>query len=226
MADCTVISIGREITIPATAWDLAGFRQWAKSARFEDRGRVAFLDGEMIVDMSPEEINNHNQIKTEVGFAINGLNKQLDIGKFFSDRVLVTNLSAGLATEPDATLVTWTGFQSGRVKLVPRAADEEEEYLELEGTPDWVLEIVSKYSVRKDTKQLREIYHRAGIPEYWLVDARGKRIDFKILQLEPDGYGVSPKRGGWLGSPLFGCEFRLERTRDRLGLWQYTLEVR
>jgi Uma2 family endonuclease len=37
--------------------------------------------------------------------------------------------------------------------------------MELEGTPDWVLEVVSQSSVAKDTKWLRESYHKAGIPE-------------------------------------------------------------
>ena len=44
------------------------------------------------------------------------------------------------------------------------------------------LEVVSESSVHKDTVQLRELYWRAGIAEYWLVDARPASPRFDILR--------------------------------------------
>jgi hypothetical protein len=32
-------------------------------------------------------------------------------------------------------------------------------------------------------------------------------------------------RNGWHKSQVFGCSFRLTRRRNRLGRWQYALEV-
>jgi len=52
--------------------------------------------------------------------------------------------------------------------------------LELEGTPDMVLEVVSASSVVKDTETLLQLYWQAGIPEYWLVDARGEALEFTV----------------------------------------------
>ena len=43
------------------------------------------------------------------------------------------------------------------------------------------MEIVSDSSVVKDTRQLRQAYARAGVHEYWLVDARGEDLLFEIL---------------------------------------------
>ena len=43
-----------------------------------------------------------------------------------------------------------------------------------------VLEVVSNSSVRQDTQELVEDYFWAGIPEYWLVDARGETPVFEI----------------------------------------------
>src|SRR5262249_26589734 len=96
---------------------------------------------------------------------------------------------------------------------------------ELEGTPDWVLEIVSDSSVEKDTQELRSAYHRARIPEYWLIDARGDEIVFLILLRRRKGYAAAAVRDGWQRSKVFGRGFRLERERDEFGLWEYTLHV-
>ena len=85
---------------------------------------------------------------------------------------------------------------------------------ELEGTPDLVVEIISDSSVRKDRKLLREAYARAGIPEYWLIDARGAEVDFQILVHAEDDYAPAKRTGGWQVSPTFGKKFRLRRIID------------
>jgi Uma2 family endonuclease len=175
--------------------------------------------------MSPEEYNNHNQVKSEVGFTAFRLNKKLDLGKFASDRTLVTNVAADLSTEPDAGLVRWQTLRKGRLLMIPRA-DERGDFMEWKGSPDWLLEIISKYSERKDTKLLREQYYKAEVSEYWLINARGRRIDFQILIWKPEGYVSAGTRAGWQFSPLFQHWFKLERKKDRIGLWEYTMHTK
>jgi Uma2 family endonuclease len=114
-------------------------------------------------------------------------------------------------------------LRTGRVRLIE---GKEEGYLELEGTADMVLEIVSPSSVEKDTETLFDLYWRAGIPEYWLVDARGESLEFNIYQRGPRGYGPTRRQGGWLKSKVFGKSFRLIRQADVLGHPEYTLEVK
>jgi Uma2 family endonuclease len=222
---CTVILADHDVIIPASAQTLAGFRAWAKSDDFPERGRFSFLDGEIFIDMSPEELQTHSPVKAEVGYVVIGLNKKLKRGTYYSDRALLTNEAANLSTEPDAHFVTWEALESGRVRFVPRENDPDI-YLELEGTPDWVLEVVSKTSVGKDTRRLRRQYHAAGIPEYWLIDARGEEIDFQILVWEEGGYVAAAHRGGWQTSRVFRRRFRFVRRRGRLNLWEYTLQVK
>jgi Uma2 family endonuclease len=101
-----------------------------------------------------------------------------------------------------------------------------DDVIELEGTPDWVLEILSPSSEKKDRVDLLKIYHTAGIPEYWLIDARGEEIEFTILIREANEYRPASRRGGWQKSRVFGRSFRLERSRDRLEEWQYRLRVK
>jgi Uma2 family endonuclease len=99
-------------------------------------------------------------------------------------------------------------------------------YLELEGSPDMVLEVVSRSSVHKDTVVLRQAYWEAGVREYWLVDARSAPPSFDILRRTSRGYAATPKRDGWLESAVFGKSFRLVQGTSKLGHPVYTLEVR
>jgi Uma2 family endonuclease len=212
------------LRIPASAVTLAGFRAWVTSDDFIEQFRASFIDREIFLDMSPEELETHSVVKNEVSRVISGLVRELRLGKFYPDGTLVTNQAADLSTEPDGTFVTRESLKAGRVRLVARKG-RPGQYIELEGTPDWVLEVVSQSSVQKDKKRLRLAYHRAGIPEYWLIDARGERIVFQILRRSRADYRAVAHRGGWYPSRVFGRSFRLDRERDELGLWEYTLQV-
>jgi Uma2 family endonuclease len=212
------------LRMPASATTLDGFRAWATSDEFPNRGRISFLGREILIDMSPEELETHNKVKTAVCGGLGLLSQELDLGEFYSDRTLVTYPAVGLSTEPDGVFVSYETSEAGRVQLVPRR-DAEGEFMELRGSPDWVLEVVSRYSVRDDTVQLRELYHRARIPEYWLIDARGADILFQILTRRRADYAVVRPRGGWHKSRVFPANFRLERQRNRVGRWKYTLQV-
>jgi Uma2 family endonuclease len=224
-AGCAIVLEDHGLSIPASALTLDGFRAWAKSDGFPERGRVSFIYPEIFVDMSPEELQTHGQVKLAITLAVGGLVQKHDLGQFYPDRTLLTNEAAGLSTEPDGAFVSWEALESGRVRLVP-LEDDPERSLEVQGTPDWVMEIVSKTSVRKDTRRLREAYHRAGVPEYWLIDARGRDIAFDVLRHTPKGYVTAAGRADWQRSEVFGRSFRLERRRGRLGLWRYTLQSR
>ncbi len=213
------------IRIPAHARTHAGFRAWATSDDYPEKLNASFIDGEIFIDMSPEELESHNKVKTTIVGRLFALNERLDLGELFSDRTLISNRAAGLSTEPDATFVSWSSFESGRVRLVPRKK-RPWECMELLGTPDWVLEVVSQSSVAKDTQSLRDAYHRAGIPEYWLVDARFDEISFQILRRRSDRYVAVAAHDGWYASAVFAHAFRLERRKNRLGRWTYSLDVK
>jgi Uma2 family endonuclease len=172
--------------------------------------------------MSPEEFMMHNLPKGEYSTAISSLLKRLRLGKFFYDRTLVTNLAAGLSTEPDGTFVSFKTIKAGRVRFV----EGHEGWVEMEGSPDMTLEIVSVSSVKKDTIELRELYWRAGVREYWLVNPLEDEIQFDILRRARSGYIAMRRRSGWIESRIFGKSFKLTSTRDELGYPEYTLRVR
>lgn len=199
------IAVGDRVRIPASVRDLESFRNWIHSGAYPERGGVSFLDGEIWVDLSMEELVTHNLVKSEFAFAIMSILRENPIGEFIADRMLLTNSAAKLSTEPDGMVLSWQTLKSGRVEAV---AGKEHGYVELRGSPDLVLEVASDSSRRKDFVTLRQMYHDADIGEYWLVDVRGETPYFEILTRAADGYRAEATNE-WQTSPLLGRQFRL-----------------
>lgn len=210
--------------IPAAAHDLAGFREWACSDDFPERGRIDFLAGELEVDMSPEELSTHGLVKTEIAATLQILVARADLGDVYIDRGRVSSPRANLSVEPDVVVVLWETLDRGRIRKVP-SKKRPDRFMELEGPPDLVVEIVSESSVRKDLVRLPPLYAAAGVPELWLVDARGEEIRFEIRSLRKAGYEtMEADREGWTLSPRLGLRFRLLRREVRPSRWSYRLE--
>jgi len=210
----STVVIADQIRIPSWVNDLESYRRWSRSDDYPERSWVSFLDGEIWVDTDVEQLFTHNGVKTAFTIALGGIVKSEGLGYYFSDRALLSNESANLSTEPDGTFCSFTPLEDKRAYLVEGAT---EGHVEIEGEPDMVLEVVSRRSVRKDTIVLRKLYWKAGIPEYWLVDARQRPAQFDILRWTERGYSATRRRGEWLRSKVFGRSFRLESKLDRLG---------
>ena len=202
---------------------LAAFRVWAGDNDLPEKTRVDFYRGKVWVDMGREQIFTHGLLKTEIAFVLTGIVKERDLGYYWCNGVLVSNIRADLSGNPDGTFVSHEAIESGRVKLFEGA---QEGYTEILGTPDMVLEVVSASSVTKDKVSLREAYFEAGISEYWLVDARGDRLEFQILKRGEIEYTDTRKVGGWLKSAVFGKSFKLTRGIDRSGNPTFKLDVK
>jgi Uma2 family endonuclease len=212
--------------IPARAVaTLEGFCDWIASDSGPRRGRFSYLNGEVVADMSPEEIETHVKVKGAVNLAVGNLNENEDLGQFYPDGAHLTNAEAGLSTEADATFVSWNSLKTRRVRLIPRKG-QRGQYMRIEGSPDWMLEIISRWTARKDLKEMRQKYHHARICEFWIVDAQGEEIFFQILVWRRQGFVAVRPVNGWHRSRIFGRSFRLTRKRQRMGFWQYKLEVR
>lgn len=217
------INIQDEILIPGWVVDLESFRRWARSEDFPRQGRFAFYNGELWVDLSMEQIFSHNRPKTHIAAVLELLVDNLQLGFFLSDRTLWTHAEAGISTEPDALFVSVATLESGQIRLVPGA---KEGYVEVEGTPDMVLEVISPSSERKDTEVLRALYHRAGVREYWLVNARQTPPQFHILQHQSEGYAAAEEKDSWLNSPVFQHWFQFRAEPGLLGHPRYKLNFR
>jgi Uma2 family endonuclease len=216
----TNLVLDDQIRIPAWINDLGSFRRWTKSDEYPERGDFAYLNGDLRADLTMETFL-HNQIKSLFVIVLGGIVLSERLGRYCGDRMRLVNVMADISVEPDGMFVSQEAIKSRRVRL-----EEGVESLEVIGTPDMVLEVVSASSVRKDTVELRELYARAGIAEYWLVDGPKGQLTFDILRLTSKGYVASRKAAGWVKSPLFGRSFRLVEEDGTGELPEYRLHVR
>jgi Uma2 family endonuclease len=210
------------IQIPGWVVDLESFRRWSDNEAFPETGRIAYLKGEVWVDMSKEQLFDHNQLKTEFTRVLAGLVRASQTGRYFSDGAFLSNVDADVSNQPDGIFVATTSLQQGRVRVVEGRTRG---HVELEGGPDMVLEVVSDSSVDKDTEILRRAYAEAGIREYWLADARQEPLRFDILRRGQRGYVAGRKRVGWVRSEVFDGWFRLTRQPGSDGFPSFTLDV-
>jgi Uma2 family endonuclease len=209
-----------EVTLPAWVVDLPSFRRWAR-ADYPERGQVFYLNGAVWVDLSMERLA-HNQVKAAVLVALSVLAQSAKLGIVVADRMMLTNVLASLSTEPDGMFLSYKSLRAKRVRL-----EEGDDSLEVEGSPDMVLEVISPTSERKDVVLLRDLYWQAGIREYWLIDPREDPTRLDILRHTAKGYtAVGERQGGWIKSVVFGKWFRLTQQRDKSGLTEYQLEVK
>jgi Uma2 family endonuclease len=220
-----MIIIDERFRIPREAEQFEGFRHWVESADFPESGRIDYLAGDVEIEMSPEDLHTHGVVKAEIAARLHALAADRDLGEVFVDRARVVHPAAGLSAEPDVVMVLWSSLESGRVRYVPASDKGPGRFSEIEGAPDLLVEIVSDSSERKDTERLPRLYAAAGVPELWLVDARGGDLRFQIQTLRSGRYAaVTPDLQGWTPSPVLAARFRLVRERTRLSTWRYRLE--
>ncbi len=213
------------LRVPASALHLEGFRRWAHSSKFPKRGKVSYISGEVHLDMSPEEIQSHLSAKGDIFGGLWSFCRQHPVGVVYADGALLINIEADLATEPDMTFCRWETIESGRVSLVEIKPGSGRQ-VEIHGSPDLVVEIISKSSVKKDRQNLREAYFRAEVGEYWLIDARKKEIEFNLLQRGDSDYiSADMDENGFYRSMALDRSVRLTRELNRIGGWRYTLHL-
>jgi Uma2 family endonuclease len=219
----TVVNETNQVSVPSWVGDLESFRRWMDGEEVPEKTHIYYLKGDVWVDMSKEQVFTHTLVKTEIAVVLGGLVKAQRLGRYFVDGVLLSAVPADISGVPDGIFVSNAALEDGRVRLVKGA---EEGYVELEGAPDMVLEVVRRSSEHKDKVFLPDAYWEAGIREYWLVDARRQPLSFAILRSAAKGYVATRKQQGWVKSAVFGKSFQLRQTTDALGHPEYTLAVR
>lgn len=101
-----------------------------------------------------QDLITHNRVKGACTLALLSLLQNRPIGSFVLDRMRFTNPLANVSMEPDGLFHTWEAVRENRLRYVEGAGGG---IIELEGTPEMVLEIVSASSVTKDTVTLPDL---------------------------------------------------------------------
>jgi Uma2 family endonuclease len=215
------------VSIPLGLSNLDDFRRWCHSRGFPQRGRIDYVSGNIEVDMSPEDLFSHGTLKGKLYATLLSIVEREELGHVFTDATRVTHKTIGLSVEPDILFLSYASIDNGRAILVPKSSGEADRFIEIEGSVDLIVEIVSDSSVRKDTETLLTAYFAAGVTEYWIADARHEQLRFRILAREGDGYRAAVLDADrFQRSDLLQKSFRLDRTRSPRGYWQYDLKFR
>ena len=215
-----VVLFGR-VRVPAGAMNHSTFRRWIRRVKVPGTGQISFIQGQLWVEETEDHF--HNQMVLALTLGLGRLNLSQSLGRIWFQTMLLTNRKVKLSTEPDAMFASWDTLRARRVKLV---GGDRNGGVEVVGTPDMVLEVVSRSSIQKDKGMLPSLYWQAGIPEYWLVDPRRSPVRFDILRATTTGYRRVRAVDGWRKSRVFDVEFRIVESTDPLGDPAYRLESR
>jgi Uma2 family endonuclease len=223
----TTVIIEEQVEIPMDLRSLADFRRWATSDGFPERGRIDYVVGRIEVDMSPEDFFCHGTLKTEIVGNLYDLVVGGHLGYLMIDSTRISSVEGDFSVEPDIVFISHEALAEGRVRLIPGASARPGRYIEVEGAPDLIVEIVSDSSVAKDTRRLPAAYFKAGVREFWLADARREPLVFRIHRRGRSAFkAVAPDAEGFQRSSLFGRAFRLDGKRDAEGRWKFDLRKR
>ena len=220
----TVIRFEEQVEIPLALSSLEDFRGWARSDSFPQTGRIDYVAGCIEVDMSPEDLLTHGTLKAEIQATLYHRVKRERLGYLFVDRARVSCPTADVSVEPDVVFVSFESRASGRVRMVPKAGAQPGRFIEIEGPPDLIVEVVSDSSVTKDTQSLPAALAKAGVREYWLTDARGEQLVFHIWCLTDSGWQPAAlDEDGYQHSRVLGSWYCLAGTRDDRAEWTFDL---
>lgn len=214
-----------EIAIPASVVDVRSFLDWIDTADLPEKLPVSFVRGEVRVDLAMEELFAHNQLKMALGVTLGGLVEQQDLGFFIPDGMLFVNDAAELVTIPDAIFVTHDAVTTKRVAFTA-GKSRGAVATRVVGSPDLIVEIVSRSSEVVDTEWLMSAYHDAGVREYWVIDARGDDLRFVIYSRREREFVAVRRSAGWLRSGVLNQSFRFV-SQKTVGIYpRLVLEMR
>jgi Uma2 family endonuclease len=144
---------------------------WAEFRELEipegDTSIYELINGEIVKRSSPNTPHQRASFNL-TGYFFN-FNKKKKLGSFFTAPldVYLDDYNAGI--QPDLLFVS-----------------KDRDFIIVEGngivgTPDLVVEIVSKGSVVNDRVTKKDLYERFAVKEYWIVDVRSKTVEVYVM---------------------------------------------
>jgi Uma2 family endonuclease len=152
------------------------------------------IEGELI--MSPAPSYSHQRTVGRVFLKLSGLLEEKGLGE-----VLISPI--------DVYLDEKNVFQPDIVVLLKECKAKVEEK-GIFGSPDVVVEILSPSTAYYDLIVKKEVYERAGVKEYWLLDPNRKT--FEIYKNTEEGFKLTSqaKEKGNVISEILGLEIDLK----------------
>jgi Uma2 family endonuclease len=154
----------------------------------DDGKRHELIDGEHFVRSAPGV--PHQRVLARLAFQLYGFVDEHQLGEVFFAPLDVL-FSRHDVVEPDLIFVS-----TARGAIVETA--------NLQGAPDLLVEVLSPGSHRHDEVRKRNLYERAGIDEYWIVDPEAETV--KVFRRDGERFArpqlLSRADGDVLATPL------------------------
>jgi Uma2 family endonuclease len=133
-----------------------------------DTSIYELINGEIVKRASPNSPHQSASVNLTLLFGL--FIKKKKLGRFFHAPfdVYLDEYSAGI--QPDLL------FVSNERNFIIHPSNG------IVGTPDLVVEIVSKGSVKNDRVTKKEVYQRFAVKEYWIVDVRSKTVEVYVME--------------------------------------------
>ncbi|MBP2242231.1 Uma2 family endonuclease [Cytobacillus eiseniae] len=179
-----------------------GRYSYADYLSWDDGERLELIDGE-VFNMSPAPSRRHQQVLRELSTIFSVFLRGKECEVFFAPfdvRLLAENKQDDEIThvvQPDLSVVCDQG------KLDDKGCN---------GAPDMIVEILSPSSVKLDRWKKYQLYEKAGVKEYWLVDPINESVEIHLLIGEQYQFqGVYTKEDSIAVRILAGFEFGLDQ---------------
>ena len=129
---------------------------------FPDDGlRRELIDGEVYVTRTPNIC--HQRVVTRLAFRIGVYLRDNFLGEVLVAPVDVIFSEDDDVTEPDILYVS-----NERASIVSERG--------LEGAPDWLIEVTSPFTSKRDFTLKRKLYQKHGVRLYWVVDLEAEMV--------------------------------------------------
>ena len=139
--------------------------------------RYELLDGKLILIPSPNTA--HQTVSIALGSRMHSFVKEHDLGQVFH--------------APFDVLFTDTDVVQPDLLFVSNEREHIRTPANIQGAPDFIIEILSPSSSRRDWRDKRELYASHGVKEYWIVDPTNRIVWVLLLRdgvlVEQGAYG-------------------------------------
>ena len=157
--------------------------------------RYELIGGEFF--MAPAPNIQHQRVSREIEFRIIRLLEETGLGEVFYAPCDVV-LSNEDVVQPDIIFVS-----KENLHIINQD--------NIKGSPDLLIEIISKNSAQRDRIIKRKLYEKCGVHEYWLVNMDKKEIEVLILNKGTyETYGVFQSQDTLSSIVLKGFHFKVE----------------
>ena len=127
----------------------------------DDGFRYELINGELL--MAPAQSTFHQESHSYLSLIVMNFVKKNNLGKVYLVPTDVY-LDEFNTVQPDILFIS-----KDNLSKIKRNA--------IYGAPDFVVEIISPYSIHRDRYLKKELYEKHGVKEFWLLDIENKSIE-------------------------------------------------